>query len=143
MDRDTFMRRALAISVVYNLGGALLFAFPSSLVGRLAGFPILVAPIYSTLLAFFVTLFAGAYAWLARQPYIDRPLVAFSAIGKAGAFSVILVFWLFGQGSGRGVVAAVGDLVLAGIFVWWLLGAQEDGRGPEQSDLFARAGRPS
>ena len=139
MDRDTFMRRALSISVVYNLGGALLFAFPSSLVGRLAGLPVLVAPIYSTLLAFFVTLFAGAYAWLARQPNIDRPLVAFSAIGKAGAFSVILLFWLFGQGSGRGVVAVVGDLVLAGIFVWWLLGAPEGARKVEVSAAVTRA----
>jgi hypothetical protein len=140
MDRDTFMRRTLAISVVYNLGAALLFAFPSSLLGRLAGLPVLVAPIYSTLLAFFVTLFAGAYAWLARQPYIDQPLVAFSAIGKAGAFSVILMFWLYGQGSGRGVVAALGDLVLAGIFMWWLLGAQEDARRVNVSAADTRAG---
>ena len=122
------MRRALWISVVYNLRGALLFAFPSSWLGRLAGLPTLVAPIYSTLVAFFIALFAGAYAWLARQSHIDRPLVAFSAIGKAGAFSVILVFWLFGQSLGRGVVAAAGDLVLAAIFAWGLLGAQEDAR---------------
>jgi hypothetical protein len=126
MNTDTFMRRALWISVVYNLGGAFLFAFPSSRLGQLAGLPSLVAPIYSTLLAFFVALFAGAYTWLARQPHIDRQLVALCAIGKAGAFAVILVYWLLGQGSGRGVLAATGDLVLAGIFASWLLGARED-----------------
>lgn len=138
MDRDAFMRRALWISVAYNLGGAFLFAFPSSSLGRLAGLPTLVAPIYSTLVAFFVALFAGAYAWLASQSHIDRPLVALSAIGKAGAFSVILVFWLFGQGPGRGVLAATGDLVLAGIFAWWLLGAQEDARKVDVSAAVTR-----
>jgi len=49
-------------------------------------------PIYCALLALFVVLFAGAYAWLALQPNINRPLVAFAAIGKAGAFAVVFVF---------------------------------------------------
>ena len=124
MDRDAFMRRALWVSVVYNFGGALLFAFPSSPLGQLAGLPTSVPPIYCALLASFVVLFGGTYAWLARQPNIDRPLVAFAAIGKAGAFAVILVFWLLREAPGRGVLAATGDLVLAGIFAWWLFGAQ-------------------
>jgi hypothetical protein len=119
-DRDEFMRRALWLSVAYNFGGALLFAFPSSPLGQLAGLPMSVPPIYCALLAFFVVLFGGTYAWLARQPNIDRPLVAFAAVGKAGAFGVILAFWLLGEAPGRGVLAATGDLVLAGIFVRWL-----------------------
>jgi hypothetical protein len=75
-------------------------------------------------LAFFVVLFGGAYAWLARQPTFDRPLVALAALGKAGVFAIIVTFWLLGEAPGRGVLAAAGDLVLAGIFAWWLLGAQ-------------------
>ena len=75
MDRDRIVRRALGVSVPFNLGGALAFAFPESL-GRLAGLPTPAPPMYSAPLAFLVALFAGTYAWLARQPHIDRPLVA-------------------------------------------------------------------
>ncbi|MBI1815955.1 MAG: hypothetical protein HYR72_13330 [Deltaproteobacteria bacterium] len=114
------MRRALWLSVAYNFGGALLFAFPSSVLGQLAGLPTSVPPLYCALMAFFVVLFGGTYAWLARQPTFNRPLVAFAAIGKAGAFGIILACWLVGEASGRGVLAASGDLVLAGIFVRWL-----------------------
>jgi hypothetical protein len=32
--------------------------------------------------ALFVLLFAGAYAWLAMQPTINRPFVAFGAIAR-------------------------------------------------------------
>jgi hypothetical protein len=122
LDRDRFMRRALWLSVPYNLGGALAFAFPESL-GRLAGLPAPVPYLYAASLAFLVTLFAGTYAWLARQPRMDRPLVTVLAIGKAGFFAVVLAGWLLGEAPGIGVAAASGDLVLAGIFAWWLLGA--------------------
>ena len=124
MDKDAFLRGALWVSVVYNVGAALLFAFPSSPLGQFAGLPTPVPPIYGALLAFFVVLFGGAYAWLARQPTFDRPLVALAALGKAGVFAIIVTFWLLGEAPGRGVLAAAGDLVLAGIFAWWLLGAQ-------------------
>jgi hypothetical protein len=122
MNKDNLMRRALWVSVVTNLSGGLLFAFPSSTLGQLAGLPPTAPPIYCALLALFVVLFAGAYAWLALQPNINRPLVAFAAIGKAGAFAVVFVFWILGMAPGRGVLPATGDLVLAGIFAWWLLG---------------------
>jgi hypothetical protein len=125
VDKDNVMRGALWVSVVYNVGGALLFAFPSSPLGQLAGLPAPVPPLYGALLAFFVVLFGGAYAWLACQPAIDRPLVALAATGKAGVFAVIVTFWLLGEAPGRGVLVAAGDLVLAGIFAWWLLGAQQ------------------
>jgi hypothetical protein len=118
------MRGALWVSVVYNVGGALLFAFPSSPLGQLAGLPTPVPSIYGVLLAFFVVLFGGAYAWLACQPTIDRPLVALAAVGKAGVFVVVVTFWLLGEAPGRGVPVAAGDLVLAGVFAWWLLGNQ-------------------
>jgi hypothetical protein len=122
---DNFLRRALWVSVVYNFGGAFLFAFPSSPLGQFVKLPTPVPPIYGALLALFVGLFGGAYAWLASQPTIDRPLVALAAIGKAAVFAVLFVFWLVGEAPGRGVLAATGDLILAGIFAWWLLGARQ------------------
>jgi len=121
MNKDKIIRYALWISVAFNLFGALLFAFPASPLGQFAGLPIPVPAIYSTLLAFFVVLFAGAYFWLARQPIIDRPLVAFSAIGKAGSFVVMIILWLLGEIPGRSVLFASGDLIFACIFAWWLL----------------------
>ncbi len=124
MDRDRVVRRALWFSAAFNLGGAVLFAFPSSAPGRLIGLPAPVPPIYRALLAMFVLLFAGAYAWLASQRIIHRPLVALSALGKAGAFSVIFAIWLLDQAPARSVVAGAGDLALAAIFTWWLLGAR-------------------
>ena len=123
MDRDRVIRRALRISVAFNIGGALLFAFPESPLGQLAGLPAPAPVLYRALAAFFVLLFAGAYAWLARQPTIDRPLVALSAIGKAGFFAMTCVLWTLGEASARGVVGATGDLALAAVFAWWLRGS--------------------
>ena len=124
MEKDAVMRRALGVSVIYNLAGAFLLAVPSSPLGQLAGVPTPVPPIYRALAGFFVALFGGAYAWLAGQREIDRPLVALAVIGKGGVFAIILVFWLLGEGPGRGVVAASGDLALAGIFAWWLFSSR-------------------
>ena len=121
LERDKFLRRALWVSVAYNFAAALLFAFPASNLGRLAGLPAPVPQVYAALVAFFVALFGGAYAWLAVQPIIDRPLVAFAAIGKTGVFVLIFVLWLLGSAPSRGVLAAIGDLALAGVFVSWLL----------------------
>ena len=53
--------------------------------------------VYTAFIAVMVTLFAGTYAWLARRPEIDRPLVAFSALGKTGFFAVIFGCWLLAR----------------------------------------------
>jgi hypothetical protein len=121
MGRDDFIRRVLWISAAFNLGGAVLFAFPSSALGQLVGFPSSVPLLYRALLTLFVLLFAGAYAWLALQEEIDRPMVAFAGIGKAAAFAAISGVWLLGSAPFRGVILAGGDLVLAGLFAAWLV----------------------
>jgi hypothetical protein len=131
MDRDRFMRRVLWISAILNLGGAFLFAFPSSPPGQAAGLPTAVPPMYRAMLAFFVLLFGGAYAWLARRPKIDRSLVALSAIGKAGAFGIVFALWLLGQSPGLGVIAVTADLILAGAFAWWLVSGPSRMRASE------------
>jgi hypothetical protein len=119
---DPFIRRVLWTTAFFNLGGAALFGFPSSPLGRLAGLPAFVPGVYRALLALFVLLFAGAYAWLARSETIDRPLVAFAAIGKASAFAVICGFWLLGAAPARAALLASGDLVFAVLFAGWLIG---------------------
>jgi hypothetical protein len=117
---DHIIRGALWISVPFNLAGAFLFAFPASAMGQLAGLPEAVPASYRALLAFFPLLFGGAYAWLAMQSRPDRALVALAAVGKTGVFAVILALWLGDAVPGASVVAAIGDLTLAAIFVWWL-----------------------
>ena len=121
MQRDRFMRRTLNVTAIANLGAALMFAFPESL-GGLAGLPTPVPTVYSATLAVLVALFGATYAWLARQPVIDRPLVVFSALGKTSFVIVVLLCWLSGQVPFITLLTASGDLVFAGIFAWWLLG---------------------
>lgn len=128
MTQDTFIRRALLTSVPFNLGGAALFAFPESALGRLIGLPGPVPAIYGATIAFFVVLFGGTYGWLAMQPVIDRPMVAFAAVGKSGFFILISAFWIFGQAPGLGVLAAAGDLVFAILFFRWLRGTASGAR---------------
>lgn len=116
--RVATLRRALWAAGLANLGGALLFAFPASPPGALAGLPADVPAVYRALAALFVLLFGGAYAWLAAQPAIDRPFVRFGAIGKTCAFATFLLLWLGGAASARSVGLMSADLVFAGLFFW-------------------------
>jgi hypothetical protein len=118
---DKYIRLVLWASAVFNLAGALLFAFPESTISQLAGLPVPVPTFYAALLAEFIILFGGSYAWLALQPAINRPLLAFGAIGKTGAFLLVAVLWLAGQAPARGMLAITGDLIFACLFFAWLL----------------------
>ena len=59
---------------------------------------------------------------LARQRPLNRPFIAFGAIGKASAFLLGLALWFFGEVSATGVALFGGDLALAGLFAWCLAG---------------------
>jgi hypothetical protein len=119
MDPDRVIRTTLWTTAVLNALVALLFAFPGSL-GWIIGLPAPVPGFDRALLAFFIFLFGGMYAWLARRPRVDRPFVAFAAIGKTGVVVITVLVWLGGGVPGRTVALMSGDLVLAGIFAWWL-----------------------
>jgi hypothetical protein len=124
MDRDVVMRWALWASVPANFAVAGLMLAPSSALGQLVGLPDPPPhPVYRAMLALFVALFGGAYAWLARQPCIDRALVAFAAIGKSAVFGTTFVLFLCGMASGRWTLLLSGDLAFAATFAWWLSGS--------------------
>ncbi len=129
MNRETVLRRVLWVAAVFNLLGALLFAFPASYVGQLAGLPAAVPGAYRAMTALFVLLFGGAYLWLAQQSVINRPLLIFGAIGKASAFALVCILFLVGAASGVGVLIASGDLVLALLFLWCLRGGRRMASG--------------
>ena len=113
------MRLILWVAAVFNLIAALTFAFPGAL-GQFIGLPAQVPPLYAALVALFVLLFSGSYAWLAMQPVIHRQLLCFGAIGKTMAFVAAFVFWIFGEISGLLFLMGCGDLVFAAIFANWL-----------------------
>lgn len=121
MTEDRLMRGALWLSVPYNFGAALLLALPGWMPAQWAGLPSPVPLADSLLLAMFVALFGGAYAWLAARPVIDRPLVGFATIGKAGACIVVVALWLIGDLPARTLLTVSGDAVFAAIFCRWLL----------------------
>jgi hypothetical protein len=124
MDREVMLRRALWAAAFFNVGGAILFAFPAAFPGRLAGLPSDVPLIYRVFVAMFVLLFAGAYAYLGSARPLNRAFVAFGAIGKASAFLVALGLWLAGAVATRSVLIISGDAVLAALFAWGLMGTR-------------------
>lgn len=121
MGRNAIVRGALAISTPFNLAAAFVFAFPDSALGRLQSLPSDAPALYRALVALFLVLFAGAYAWLAVQKEISRPLLALGAIGKAVAFLTFATLALASLCSARLALGSIGDAVLASIFAWWLL----------------------
>jgi len=122
MSPTAVLRRALWLSVPANFGVAALMLAPDSALGRVVGLPAAAPhPVYRVLLALFLALFGGAYAWLAMRLRIDRAFVAFGAIGKALAFGSMLVLWLMGFASGRWTLLMAGDLGFAAVFAWWLV----------------------
>lgn len=120
MSGDSLVRKTLAFSVLYNLGGAVIFFFPGS-IGKLVGLPQPAHFAYSGFCAAVILIFAGVYFWLARSPQIDKPLVAVAAIGKTSFFLVMLISWMIGESSIIGVLLATVDLAMAVIFAQWVL----------------------
>ena len=122
MNPDVIMRRALWLSVPFNLFGAALFAFPASALGQFAGLPSEpVPPVYRAAITIFVLLFGGMYGWMAMQPRIPRPMVALAVWGKGSMFCMIVLFALLGLGPAAAVPPAMGDGAFAALFAWWLV----------------------
>jgi hypothetical protein len=115
---DPILRAALWTSVPFNLLAAAMLAFPESPLGQIAGLSTPVPLVYRVVLAYFVALFGAAYAWMAWQPTTNRPLIALSAIGKSGVFVLMLILWFLGEVPVQTLLLTIGDLLLAGVFVW-------------------------
>jgi undecaprenyl pyrophosphate phosphatase UppP len=88
------VRYTLWVSAPFNLLAAYMVLLPLSALGRLVGMPPSPPLVYSALLATMIALFGLAYAWLATQPEIDRPLVGLAAIAKTMVFVIALLLWL-------------------------------------------------
>jgi len=125
MTRDRVIRGALWASVPLNLLGVLLFAPPALGYGA-DSLPIPAPRFYAAQIALTIALFGGVYAWLARQPRIDRPLVVVGALGKLGFFALFVAYWAAGDLPGSVVPQAAPDLALALVFLWWARGERRE-----------------
>ena len=121
MNRDAVMRPVLVVGALFNFFAAAIVLFPDS-IGGFADLPLSGSRFYSWMLALFIGLFGGVYVWLSRRPVIDRPIVVLAAVGKTGVFAVALACLLLGELSPQAFAPAVGDLLFAFVFLWWLAG---------------------
>jgi hypothetical protein len=118
MSEDRVIRAALWASVALNLLGVAVFLPPA--LGQPSGMlPVMAPRFYAGQVGITIALFCGVYAWLARQPVIDRPLVVVGALGKLGFFLLFVAYWAAGDVPAGSVAQATPDLVLAAIFLWW------------------------
>lgn len=118
---DRIVRITLWISVPFNITVAVMLLFPASPPSALLGLPPDVPMLYAALSALFVFMFGLAYAWMATRPVIPRELLGFSGICKSSVFVMALILWALGHDDGRTALTAVGDLLLAAVWIRWLL----------------------
>jgi hypothetical protein len=116
MFSEATIRKTVWATVPFNFVGALTFGIPHSFPGRLLQMPPAPA-IFTWNLGFLIALFGLAYAWIALQPRINRPL---GAIGKIGVFVVAAVLYSLGQVALLLVLAVAGDLLFGAIWLIWL-----------------------
>lgn len=120
MKNEQLIRTTLWLSFIFNLAAACLFAFPSSSFGQLFDFPQDVPPLYASLLSFVIAVFGFIYAWLARQPSIDQPLLFVGGAGKVCFFLIMLSTWMLDNASNQVAALAIGDLAFGSLWLWWL-----------------------
>lgn len=121
MKSDKLVRVTLGLSFFFNLGAAYLLIFAASPLAQFAGFTASTSPMHTSLSALMVGSLGIAYGWLSRQEVIDRPMLALGALIKGAAFLMFVVQWLFDAVTGRFVLFAVVDIVLAFIWLNWLM----------------------
>lgn len=112
------VRLALWGTVALNALGTAIFAV-AALGGTSAFLPMDVPRYFAAQLGFVIALFGGVYAWLARQPHLDRPLIVVGALGKLGFFGLTLAYAAAGEVPTSMALNAVPDLLFAAVFLWW------------------------
>ena len=114
-----WMRWTLLLTAVYNVFGVLLF-FPLLSIGRrLIGLPE-AHPFYLWLVTIWIGSFAVIYVWLAATRRPDRAFLIIAVTGKFAFWSLNFIFWLAGDFPVIAPVVALGDLITAILFAWWL-----------------------
>ena len=117
---DKLTRRVLLASFFYNMVGVLVF-FPWLTLGRrLIGFPE-AHFFYLSLVTIWIGSFGVLYLWLAITARDERGFLIIASIGKFAFWTLTVVFWLIGDFPIITPIVALGDLIGAITFTWWLL----------------------
>lgn len=114
------IRITLWLTVIYNIIAATMLLFPTSALGQLVEMPVGAPPIYLVACGYFVILFGCAYAWMAMQDHVVRPLLWFSALAKTGAFVLVWSLWGLGHVSMLFAILIIGDAIFATKWFRWL-----------------------
>ena len=114
------IRTTLWLTTIFNLAAVTMLLFPARGLGSLVLMPAEAPTLYLVIASYFVFIFGCAYAWMALQDSVIRPLLYFSAFAKSGAFLTVWVLWAVGEVSWRLAVLVVGDAIFAGIWFAWL-----------------------
>ena len=121
------IKTTLWLTTAFNLVAVVILLFPSKGLGSLVLMPGQVPAVYLAIASYFVFAFGCAYAWMALQDSVVRPLLYFSAFAKSGAFLTVWLLWATGEVSWRLAALVIGDAVFAAIWFIWLYRHSEDG----------------
>ncbi|MDX1734364.1 MAG: hypothetical protein R3228_08350 [Halioglobus sp.] len=117
---DRLLRTTLWLTAPLNLLVAYSFAIPDGALGELLQLPQGGDAFYRLLAATLVGLFGLVYLWLALQPQPDRALVLVGASGKTLAALCAIALYFADSLAGVPALFMSGDLLLAGIWFYWL-----------------------
>lgn len=129
MALQTWMRIALGLTAVMNIGGALAFAPLSKAGSEMLNLPGPVHPIYLWMIAEFIAVFGVAYAWCAYTGRAPRLFIAIGAAGKLLFFGTLVAFWMSGALTLGAAAGGIGDLLFGGLFLFWLYTVRDGAEG--------------
>lgn len=120
MTLPKWMRIAMLMAAVLNLGGALTFLPSARRLRVLGGLPVGSHPVYLATLSAFILTFGVAYFWSAVTGRADRQFVAVAVAGKLSFFGLLIWYWARGDLPGLAPLFGTGDLIFGLLFAWWL-----------------------
>ena len=124
-----WMRIALGLTAVMNIGGALAFAPLTKAGPEMLNLPGPVHPIYLWMIAEFIAVFGVAYAWCAVKGRAPRLFIAMGAAGKLLFFGTLVAFWMTGALKLEAAAGGIGDLIFGGLFLFWLYTVRDGAEG--------------
>ncbi len=117
---ENWMRYALFVTALVNLGGAVMFVPAFVSLRSQLGLPE-PHPFFLWTLSIWIGTFGVCYLWMAVSHRRDRLFIAAGAVGKLSFFGLLVVYSVIGDIPVSTAVSGLPDLVFGSIFVAWLL----------------------
>ena len=115
------VRISLAVSAPFNVLAGIAFAHPAGIPGVWLGLPTDTHALYSMFAGYMIGLFGIAYAWMAFQPSIAKPLLMFGAVGKLGAVAIVAALFMAAQVPLSLLLLIAPDILLALLWLFYLI----------------------